>query len=106
MSPTSLAAMSPTSLAAISGPRPGFGQQLRRDLPDEHGDLALERVISAASLTIDRAPASSSLLRATSSSAKRSETSASAGSVCASDHGQLRARAGGSERLGGGPDED
>jgi hypothetical protein len=37
-------AISPTSLAAISGPNPGLAEQLRRDLGNERGDLALEPV--------------------------------------------------------------
>ena len=36
-------AISPTSLAAVNGPNPGLGEQLRRDLGDELGDLGLER---------------------------------------------------------------
>ncbi len=37
-------AISPTSLATVSGPKPGSFEQLRRDLPDELGDLTLKSV--------------------------------------------------------------
>ena len=37
-------AISPTSLAAVKRPEAGLGEQLRRDLGDELGDLGLERL--------------------------------------------------------------
>ena len=43
-------AISPISLAAVSGAEAGLGEQLRRDLGDELGDLGLERVDGAREL--------------------------------------------------------
>ena len=43
-------AISPISLPAVSGPEAGLGEQLRRDLGDELGDLGLERVDGAREL--------------------------------------------------------